>query len=76
MLRVCGDRGSAEVYGDRAILRPHQRKETVFASRRDSFALEFQHFAEVVRKGIPLAVKPEDALADLELMEALCKMKA
>lgn len=73
MLRAYGDRGSAEVHGDKAILRLRNGKETVFIDRENSFTREFRHFADVVQKGTPLVVRPEDALLDLALVEALSR---
>lgn len=76
MLRAYGDRGSAEVHGDKAILRLRNGKETVFTDRENSFTREFRHFADVVQKGTVPAVTPDDALLDLALVEALSRAKA
>lgn len=69
LLRVAGSRGEAELHWGHAVLRDAKGKETRFAAPRDSFELEFEHFADVVKKGKPPAYTPEDALADLELIE-------
>lgn len=71
-LRVYGSRANVEMSWDRATMRDANGKETVCVSKRNSFGLEFEHFADVVLHGKTLAMTPEDALLDLTLVEALC----
>jgi predicted dehydrogenase len=71
MLRVFGTRGAAELFYDRLVLRAPNGRETVHAAGVSSFRAELAHFADVVQKGRPLAVTPEEALADLALLEAV-----
>jgi predicted dehydrogenase len=71
MLRVYGKRATAELHWDYLLVRDRARKETRYPRQRESFLAEFDHFVDVVKKGRPLAVTPEETLADLELMEAI-----
>lgn len=71
MLRVSGSRGSAELAWNKATLYDSRGKATVFETSVDSFYLQFDHFVNVVCKGEPPAVTPQDALRDLSLMEAI-----
>jgi len=71
MLRLYGSKGTAELTMKTATLRNAKGKETLFSSDVDSFYLQFSHFYDVVRKGVPVAYGPADALQDLMLIEAL-----
>jgi len=71
MLRVFGTRASAELFYDRLVVRSVRGRESVYPAGASSFRAELEHFADVVQKGRPLAVTPEDALADLALAEAV-----
>lgn len=74
-LRIYGSRANIEVSWDRATLTPPSGKETVFVSQRNSFSAEFEHFADVVLRGKTPAMTPEEALLDLQLIDALCRLK-
>lgn len=77
LLRVYGSRATAELYWDHLTVRtpggPRQPngRETRFEPKNSSFYDELSHFADVVQKGVPPRVPPEEALLDLELLEAL-----
>jgi predicted dehydrogenase len=71
MLRVYGSKGTAELGGDTATLRSARGKETVFKSSVEMFQAQFSHFRDVVKKGVPVAYGPEEALLDLSLIEAI-----
>jgi predicted dehydrogenase len=73
MLRISGSQGYAELGWDQATLYDRKGKQTVVKSRVDSFCAEFDHFADVVCKGVAPAVTPQDALQDLAFMEALVR---
>jgi predicted dehydrogenase len=73
MLRLLGSKGSAELGWNEAIFRDAKGKDTVFKTELNSFDVQFSHFADVVKKGVPVAVSGADALADLELIEAIAK---
>jgi len=72
LVRVLGSRATAELYRDRAVLRPPGGRETVYRSGVDSYEAQLRHFADVVLAGRPVALTPEEALADLELVAAVC----
>jgi predicted dehydrogenase len=74
-LRIYGSRANVDVTWDSATLRDASGKETVSQSQRNSFSLEFEHFAEVVLRGKAPAMTPDEALLDLTLVEALCQGK-
>ena len=71
MLRIYGSKGTAELTMKSATLRNVKGKETLFSSDADSFALQFSHFHDVVKKGVPVAYGPGEALQDLALIELL-----
>jgi predicted dehydrogenase len=73
MLRVLGSKGSADLGWNEATLRDARGKETVFKTDVNSFDAQFSHFADVVKKGVPVAVSGADALADLELIAAIVR---
>lgn len=73
MLRVYGSRGTAELGWDNVVLRNAKGKETVFRTQVDSFEAQFSHFCDVVVRGAPVAYGPEEALLDLELIEAIVR---
>jgi predicted dehydrogenase len=71
MLRVFGSKANAELrYGD-VTLETAKGKRTTYAAGEDSFSAEFAHFADVVQRGTPLALTPDDALDDLRLIDRL-----
>jgi len=73
MLRVHGSKGTAELYWSHAILRTGRGKETRFDTKVNSFVAQFSHFADVVKKGVPVAYTPSDALLDLRLIDAIVR---
>ena len=73
MLRVYGSKGTAELGWGNVMLRNAKGKETVFRTRVDSFEAQFSHFCDVVLRGAPVAYPPEEALLDLELIEAIVR---
>lgn len=73
MLRVLGSRAHAELHYGELVLRDARGREIRYPSPKDSFQAEFEHFVDVVKRGKPVAVTPEDALADLALLEAIVR---
>jgi predicted dehydrogenase len=73
MLRVYGSTGTAELFFDHATLRSGRGKETRYETKVSSMVAQFSHFADVVKKGTPLLYTPEQALADLALIEAIVR---
>lgn len=73
MLRVYGSRGTAELGWSHAVLRSRAGKETRFETRVDSFEAQLSHFCDVVKRGVPVAYTPAEALADLTLIEAIVR---
>jgi predicted dehydrogenase len=73
MLRVYGSKGTAELGWNHALLRTGRGKETRFETKVDSFEAEFSHFVDVVKKGVPVAYTPQDALLDLTLIDAIVR---
>jgi len=71
MLRVLGSKGTAELHWDNAVLRNAKGKETIFATKVNSFEAQFGHFCDVVKKGIPPLYGPGEALLDLTLIESI-----
>ena len=71
MLRVYGSKATAELGWSHALLRTAAGKETLFKTDVDSFQAQFSHFADVVKKGLPVAYTPEAALLDLTLIESI-----
>lgn len=73
MLRVYGSKATAELGWDNAVLRTGKGKETVFRTDVDSFEAQFSHFCDVVLRGAPVAYTAEEALLDLQLIEAIVR---
>ncbi len=73
VLRAFGSRANAELTFGSATLYEHGGRAIEAPSSRDSFAVEFKHFADVVQRGHELRITPEEALADLELIDRLCR---
>ena len=71
IFRVSGSRGYAEIDWTRATLYDGRGTRTVFESDIDSFYAQFDHFADVVNKGITPEVTPREALQDLAFMERI-----
>lgn len=72
LVRVLGERATANLYYDRLEGVSAQGKVTAHASEGDSFAAQFTHFADVVLRGKPMDVTPAAALADLQLITKVC----
>jgi glucose-fructose oxidoreductase len=70
LLQIHGTRGHIAVGYDFAELTELSGKQTRVAGN-DSFAAQFKHFADVVKRGAVLQVTPEQALDDLRLVAAL-----
>lgn len=73
MLRVHGAQATAELFYDHLIVRDREGRERKVPQERPSFVAEFEHFADVVQRGRPPLVSPEEALEDLVLLEKLVK---
>jgi predicted dehydrogenase len=73
MLRVYGSKGTAELFWSHVTLRSASGKETLFRTDVDSFDAQFSHFCDVVKKGVPVAYTPDEALLDLTLIEAIVR---
>lgn len=73
MLRVYGSKATAELGWSHAVLRSRSGKEVRFETKVDSFEAQFSHFCDVVKKGVPVAYTPAEALADLTLIEAIVR---
>jgi predicted dehydrogenase len=73
MLRVYGSKGTAELGWDNVVLRNARGKETVFRTSVDSFEAQFSHFCDVVLRGAPVAYGPDEALLDLQLIDAIVR---
>ena len=71
MLRVFGSKGWAELHWEHAVLCDEKGRQTMAQSATDSFRAEFEHFADVVLKGAPVAVPASEALLDLEFMQSI-----
>lgn len=73
LLRVYGERASAELHWDRAVLW-EGKKERVYPCKRNSFSAEIEDFVNVVRNGAKPRVTAQDALLDLQLIESICRL--
>jgi predicted dehydrogenase len=73
LLRVYGKKATAELSWGELVVRQPGGSSTTFKPKHDSFRAEFEHFADVVLRGHPLAVTPESALEDLVLLETLVR---
>jgi predicted dehydrogenase len=77
LVRVYGSRATAELFWGHLVIRSpggprrSEWRETRFDQKKSSFYGELSHFADVVTKGTAPRVPPEEALLDLELLEAL-----
>jgi predicted dehydrogenase len=69
MLELFGSKASAALFWHEAVLSASNGRKTAVTSKRDSFAAEFVHFADVVRRGVSPRVTPEEALLDLRIAE-------
>jgi predicted dehydrogenase len=73
MLRVFGERATAELFYDHLVVFDRKQREKRYDAEKSSFVAEFEHFADAVLRRRPLAVSPSDALADLTLVEAVAR---
>jgi predicted dehydrogenase len=73
MLRLYGSKATAELGWSHALLRTAAGKETLFKTDVDSFQAQFSHFADVVKKALPVAYTPEAALLDLTLIDSIVR---
>ena len=73
MLRAYGSRANIEVYYARSLLLPHGRRPKTATSPHDGFYAELAHFRACVRGRDELRFRPEDALADLDLIERIVR---
>jgi predicted dehydrogenase len=71
MLKLYGSLADLELSWDEAVLISAKGKRQSFRSKKDSYTLQFEHFADVVTKNILPRVSAADALADLRLMEQI-----
>ena len=72
MVRVLGQHASAYLFYDRLEVVPAKGTQVTFPATENSFAAQFRHFAEVVLEGTPMAVTPDAALLDLQLISKVC----
>jgi predicted dehydrogenase len=70
-----GSKATLELWTTRAILTPLKGAPKV-AKGPEGFAALFRHFAQAVLEGAPLSYTPQDALADLALMQGVVQGKA
>jgi predicted dehydrogenase len=75
ILRVFGSKANAVLTWDSVTLKPHQGSEKTCRLEKNSFTAQFEHFYDVVLRGKPVRITPEEALADLAFMERLCLTK-
>lgn len=74
-LELFGSEGMARLSLEEATLEPHSGRALCYRTNRSTIDLELAHFADVVQRGAPPAITPADALADLELIEAVAKAR-
>lgn len=73
MLRMLGSKGTLELGWDTVTFTNPKGKETLFKGKGNSFELQFSHFVDVVKNGAEVAYPASEALADLELIDAIAK---
>jgi predicted dehydrogenase len=71
LLRVYGSKATAELSWGELVVRSAAGRERRFKPKNDSFYGQFAHFADVVVRGVPPKITPEDTLEDLLLLESL-----
>lgn len=76
VLTVRGSKANAVLSWTDSQLHPHGKPALRKAGRGNGMTEQFRHFADAVRTGKPLAVRPEDALADLAFMQGLVQGRA
>ena len=74
-LRVFGSKANAEWRRNDVTLTTANGKITKFENREDGFTAEFRHFADVVAKGVPQQLLPEENLGDLHLIERILQSR-
>lgn len=73
MLRILGSKGTLEMGWDEVSFTSPKGKVTTFKGKGDSFTRQFSHFVDVVQNGAELAYPVSEALADLELIDAIVR---
>jgi predicted dehydrogenase len=76
VLTVRGSKANAVFSWHDSQLQPHQGKTLRLAASGNGMTRQFRHFAEAVRHDLPLAVRPQETLADLAFMQGLVQGKA
>jgi predicted dehydrogenase len=71
MLKFYGSKADMEFHRNELALTQADGKRQVFKSPKNSYTLQFQHFADVVQHGAKLKVTAAETLADLRFMEAI-----
>ena len=71
MLSLRGSRADLHIHRDHAVLAAHVGKPRIYKAPHDSFYGQFLNFADAVTTNAPLAYRPDEALADLALMQSL-----
>ena len=74
-LRRFGSKANAEWRRDDVTLTTANGKITKFANSEDGFTTQFRHFADVVAKGVPQQLLPEENLGDLRLIERILQSR-
>lgn len=73
LVKLFGSHANVELFWDTAVLSDRKGRRVESRPGRNSFTCEFEHFADMVLKGRPPLVSPEEALLDLEFVERICK---
>jgi predicted dehydrogenase len=74
-LRVFGSKANAEWRWNDVTLSTPAGKVTRFENREEGFTAQFRHFADVVTKGVPQRLLPEENLGDLRLIERILQSR-
>ncbi len=70
-LRVFGSKGNAEWRWNDVTLTTASGTVTRFENREEGFTAQFRHFADVVARGVPQRLAPQENLGDLRLIERI-----
>lgn len=73
MLVFRGSAATLELNRNHAVLIPRIGSKRHFKSSKDSYALQFEHFAEAVTENKKPCYSPNDALEDLAFMESVVR---
>jgi predicted dehydrogenase len=76
VLTVRGSKANAVFSWQDSLLQPHVGRPLRMPAGGNGMTRQFRHFAEAVRKGLPLEVEPAETLADLALLQGLVQGKA